>query len=110
MNMPILYRNIMDGLPSDLSRAAFLWATEQCGEDRMCYQAERFAREVDGLHRLLTWLLSAGFAVHRQDRRRASRQSQEDLMKFILKRHANFVFGGNRSAAFLDILTWERRA
>ena len=66
-NLPVLYQNILFGLPSDLSRDAFLWAVEQPGEDRMCYRAEAFAREVGRLEDALSPMLEAAAGVHGLD-------------------------------------------
>ena len=92
VNLPILYRNIFDGLPSDLARDAFLWATDRPDNDRMCYVAEAYAREVDKLQSDLSPMLDA------------SRGAPHDpsLMAFILKRHANWRFGGNVAPDFLE--------
>jgi hypothetical protein len=89
-NMPILYQNIMFGLPDEISRQAFLWAVERPGEDRMCYRAESFAREVSKLVAAFGPMLDVAFRCHNHPR-------DNDLMDFILKRHANFRFGGNVS-------------
>jgi hypothetical protein len=89
MNLPILYQNIIFGLPSDLAVHAFLWATERPGEDPMCYRAERFAREVQHLAETLAPMLDAGASVH------GVTAHDPDLMRFILIRHANWRFGGN---------------
>ena len=88
-NLPILYRNIMDGLPSDIARDAFLWAVERPNEDRYCYRAEAFAREVHGLTMVAAPMLTAAARINRQD------AYDPDLMRFIQIRHANWRYGGN---------------
>lgn len=93
-NMPTLYNNIMDGLPSDFARDVFLWAVERPGEDRMCYRAERFAREVETLCRQLRPVLDASAKMHGME------EHDPELMKFILKRHANWRVGGNQSPPY----------
>ena len=90
-NIPVLYQNILFGLPSDLSRDAFLWAVEQPGEDRMCYRAETFAREVARLEDALSPMLEAAAGAHGLD------SVPEGLMQFILTRHADWRFGGNKA-------------
>ena len=96
MNLPVLYQNIMDGLPTDFARDAFLWATERLGEDRMCYRAERFAREADALIRAIIPMLDASAKLH-------GRESHDpDLLAFVLKRHANWRFGGNQSPTYAE--------
>lgn len=88
-NIPILYRNIMDGLPTDFARDVSLWAVERPGEDRMCYRAERFAREADRLISVAAPMLDAAARLHGRERH------DPDLMNFIMTRHANWRFGGN---------------
>lgn len=95
-NLPILYQNIIFGLPSKLAEDAFLWATERPGEDRMCYRAEKFAREVHHLFGTLTSMLDAA-----SGNLGAQHESHDpDLMNFILKRHANYRFDGNQSPTY----------
>lgn len=91
-NMPILYQNIMSGLPCEKSRAAFLWATEQPGNDRMCYKAEAFAHEVAKIGETLPDMLDQAAKQHGKD------SHDKDLMEFILTRHANWRYGGNKAA------------
>ena len=100
-NLPVLYRNVMDFLPSDFAREVFLWALERPGEDRMCYRAEALAREAD---RLMGWVQHlVGLADWRAFRAAAngvrshilSDGQREDLIAFIMTRHANWRYGGN---------------
>lgn len=93
-NLPVLYQNILFGLPSEISRDAFLWAVEQPGENRMCYRAEAFAREVGRLADALSPMLEAAAGVHGLD------CVPEGLMQFILTRHANWRFGGNQHPTY----------
>lgn len=93
-NLSILYRNIMDGLPSDLASDAFLWATERPGEDRMCCRAERFAREAHEIVATLRPLLDKAAEAH------GLPACDPDLKAFILRRHANWCFGGNVSPSY----------
>jgi hypothetical protein len=93
-NFPVLYRNIMDGLPSDLARDAFLWAVERPNEDRMCYRAEKFAREVHELLAAIEPLLTMAAQVYGQD------AYDPDLMRFIQSRHANMRYDGNVSPPY----------
>ena len=88
-NMPILYRNIMDGLPSDFARDVFLWAVERPGEDRMCYRAEAFAREVGDYMSTVHLFASMAARIHGLDR------VDPDLTGFIAERWANWRYGGN---------------
>lgn len=95
-NLPILYQNIMFGLPDDLARDAFLFAVERPGEDRMCYRAERFAREVSRLVSTLRPMFESAARIHRLE------ASDPDLERFILTRHANLQFGGNVSPSYAE--------
>ena len=90
-NLPILYQNVMFGLPSELARDAFLWATERPGNDRNCYSAERFAREIHRLVSALAPMMDAAASLH------GLTEHDPDLMSFILKRHANWRYEGNIS-------------
>ena len=93
-NMPVLYRNIMDGLPSDFAREVFLWAVERPNEDRYCYRAERFALEAHDLVGRLKTLLDMGAKVYDLD------CHDPDLLNFVMKRHANWRYGGNMSPGY----------
>lgn len=95
-NMPILYRNALDAMPNDFARDVWLWAVERSGMDRMGYRADRFAIEADKLVRRLTPMLAAGASVH------GLQGHNRDLMDFILKRHANWRFGGNVSPSYAE--------
>ena len=97
-NMPVLYQNIMDGLPSDLARDAFLWAVEQPGEDRYCYRAERFARELHMVVGTVRWLLAVAADVHERD------TYDSDLLRFIVRRHCNMLASGNARPDFVEWL------
>ena len=95
-NMPILYTNIMDGLPSGLAKEAFLWAVERPGEDRMCYRAERFALQVHQAAERLRPMLAFSAHQHGMD------APDPSLTAFILRRHANLNFGGNVSPPYCE--------
>lgn len=88
-NLPILYRNVMDGLPSPFANDVFLWAVERPGEDSQCYRAEAFAREADLLVSVLRPMLDAAAPMH------GRLAHDPGLLDFILKRHANWRYGGN---------------
>jgi len=93
-NMPILYRNIMDGLPSDIARDAFLWATDRPNEDRCCYRAESFAREVHELTMSVEEMLGMAAKVHGQE------AYDPNLLRFIQTRHANWFYEGNAKPSY----------
>ena len=106
-NLPVLYRNVMDGLPSDFARDAFLWAVERPGEDRMCYRAERFAREADALVKTLAPMFDAASRILSEQMPHLSpnevRGHDPDLMRFCLQRHANWRFGGNVAPSYCAV-------
>lgn len=93
-NMPILYKNIMSGLPSDFARDVFLWASDRPENDRMCYRAEKFAIDADNLVKILAPMFDTAAKIHGLDRH------DPDLLDFILKRHANFSWGGNVAPSY----------
>jgi hypothetical protein len=93
-NMPILYQNVLFGLPTQVSREAFLWAVERPGEDQMCYRAEAFAYEVLVMEQALGTMLDAGAKA------RGKHRHDADLTAFILQRHANWRFGGNQNPPY----------
>lgn len=102
-NMPILYKNIMDALPSDFSRDVFLWATDKFKNDRGCYKAEKFAYEVDSIIRTIKNLIDIRQIGTLCSGGRVLDQEQElDLLRFIQARHANYRIGGNVKTAIPD--------
>ena len=97
-NMPVLYQNIMLGLPSEEACAAFLWAVERPNEDRFCYRAEKFAREVDALLEPIRAMLGCAAEIHGQD------AYDPDIVRFIAGRHANLRYGGNTRPKYVETL------
>lgn len=87
-NLPILYKNVLSGIGTEIGQEAFLWAIEQHGEDKMCYRAETFGHEVEYLVRAILPILAAA--------QNGTSDEKCDLMMFILSRHANWRFGGNK--------------
>ena len=103
-NLPILYQHVMFGLPNELACKAFLWAVERPGEDRMCYRAEAFAREVATLAETVRTLIDmAEFSAFkkRPPRPLQTQEQKDDILRFILTRHANWRFGGNLNPRYL---------
>ena len=95
-NMPILYQNILYGLPSDLARDAFLWACERTQNDRFLYKAEAFAREADALSGTVRSLIDLSqYTTLKNGGLIMNDTHRHDLLNFIMKRHANHRFGGN---------------
>ena len=107
--MPVLYLNVMDGLSTQIGKDAFLWATDRPGNDRLCYAAEKFAHEVEYLAASLRPMIGSSFNILRQMRELKgqpagdfSAGNQDDLMNFILKRHANYRHGGNVNPEYCE--------
>ena len=96
-NMPVLYKNIMDGLPSRFAKDAFLWATEQPENDCMCYNAEKFAREVHNLVDFTKPIFDFAFEQHRA----VGQSVKDDLQSFMLTRQANWCYGGNKKPRYV---------
>lgn len=96
-NMPILYRNAMDALPSDFARDVFLWAVERPVQDKLLYRAEAFAREVDQLASTTDAILDlANWSIFKSKKGILLDEAAiDDLKNFILTRHANLRYGGN---------------
>lgn len=94
-NLSVLYRNVLDGLRTELGQDAFLWATEQRFNDRLCYAAERFAHEVEVLTAGLRPMLELAARAHEGC-------DVDDLERFLLRRHANWTAGGNVRPSYCD--------
>ena len=95
-NMPILYRNILSGLPSDFARDIFLWATDKTKDDPQLYKAEKFAREACELVLTMQELIDiAEFSKFKSGGHILDNDQKLDLLDFMKKRHANYRLGGN---------------
>lgn len=94
-NMPILWQNAMLWVQTEIGRKAWIWFMETRGGDDKA--ADRYAWEVDTLVMRLRPMIDAANKAHG-----AADEVIDDLMRFILVRHANFRFGGNVRPAFLE--------
>lgn len=94
-NMPILWQNAIGQFSTEIAKKAWVWFAETRGSG-MQYQADTYAREVDGLVQILRPLIEA--ANRPFD---ATGEVLDDLLRFILLRHANLRLGGNVSVTFL---------
>jgi len=103
-NMPILYQNIMYGLPSDFSRDVFLWAVDKFPFDHMAYKAEHFAREAEGTVKTFKALINIHQRVTLRDGGILMNEEQEaDLLRFAQARYANYRLGGNIKTAMPEL-------
>lgn len=79
----------MLGLESETGRKAFLWAAETRDKSRFKYKAEEYAHEVESLCGFNEAVAPALAQICDDN------EVLSDLYKFVLKRHANWRFGGN---------------
>ena len=107
--MPILYRNVLDGLRTEFEQDVWLWAAERPGMDPMCYGADKFLGEVMQLIAVLTPIMDFGTkqilaiktpTIAAYAKLLGDNKHDPDLMAFILKRHANWRFGRNVSPPY----------
>ena len=107
-NIPILYRNIMDGLPSDFARDVFLWGVERRGEDAFCYRSEKRAIEADYVLGAIKFLLDMQHRVIGQmGGLLMSEEQRADLEHYFMVRWSNWRYGGNASLPLSMMEVWE---
>lgn len=92
-NLPTLYANLCGSL-SPLGQQAFLWAADGPDTSRYKYPSESFAREVEQVHG--SGSICEHALVLAQRMHGASDEIMENLQRFMIKRHANYRFGGNQ--------------
>ncbi len=108
-NFPVLYQNAMAALPNNFANEVFLWAVERPGEDAMCYRAEAFAREADYIFRACQNLIGLAdwtnfkAATEGVSSRVLSEDQREELMSFVMTRHANYRYGGNVKPSYAGV-------
>ena len=103
-NMPVLYRNIMDGLPNQLARDAFLWFSDKFPGDPMLYRAEQAAREVADSVAFSLPLFERSAEICRQQGIAVADDVPTKVMNFALIRHANWRTGGNRRPTYVGAI------
>jgi len=95
-NLPILYQNCLLQYSSEITKKAWLWFADRHDKTSMKYPSDRYAAEVDKLVRFLRPALHMAQDIHAaQGTPRLSGEGMDDLLRFILKRHANWRLGGN---------------
>ena len=94
-NMPILLQNALLQFSTEIARKAWVWFAET-QVSGMQYRADSYAREVDRLCLSLRPMLEAANRHHN-----ASDEVIDDLLRFVLLRHANDHIGGNVRPPFL---------
>lgn len=99
-NMPILWQNALSGVQTEIGRKAWIWFAETRGQG-MLYDADKYAWEVDKIVLSLRPMIEASSGVLEGDGLSVGGETIDDLMRFILTRHANNIFGGNVKPNFL---------
>lgn len=98
-NMPVLWQNALAGFSTEIARKAWVWFAETRGAG-MQYAADRYAEEVDKLVLTIRPMLSVAARAHSSN---GSDEVLDDLLRFILMRHANWRLGGNVRPEFLEV-------
>lgn len=96
-NMPCLWQNALLQFKTEIGRKAWIWYAESTGSG-MQYSADRFAREVENLALRIEPMLALANKHHN-----ASDEVINELLRFILTRHANWRLGGNAKPPYLQI-------
>ena len=90
-NLCPLRQNVLEGLPCEISRKAFLWLAQHHDSTRMKFRAEQLAHEVAGLIQVVRPMVAASrpLGTSLED------EIVDDLMAFILKRWIGYKLGPN---------------
>lgn len=102
-NLSPLMHNWCASLKTEIGRKAMLWAAETRDTTNMKYRAAEYGDEVDQLVCSLGPMLSAGMQAHADlltERDVGAEEVIDDLLHFILTRHANFFWGANVKLPF----------
>lgn len=101
-NMPILWQNCLLQFSTEIGRKAWVWFAETRGSGTQ-YDADKFATEVEGLVLALRPMLDASNRIGAESHGYSgSGEQMDDLMRFILTRHANLRLGGNVRPTYLN--------
>ena len=96
-NMPVLWQNCLSMFSTEIGRKAWVWFAEARGTG-MLYEADRYAFEVEELVLMLRPCLEA---ARRRGPVELDDEGLDDLLRFILIRHANWRLGANVRPEFL---------
>lgn len=88
-NLTILQQKVLLQFETTFAQEAFLWACTRRDADRYQYAAEAYAREVEQLVSASDPMLALAALPFAED---WSNEKQEDLLRFILKRHLHWRF------------------
>lgn len=96
-NLPTLYQNALAQYPSETVQKAWVWCAENHDRSPVKYGADRYADEVSRLLEFMGVALPAAADVLRENQPHLNPDDEtlNDLARFMLKRHANWRFGGN---------------
>ena len=94
-NMPILWQNCIMQYKTEIAKKAWVWFAESYGHG-MHYQSDNFASEVERLVLSIQPMLKSSSEHHG-----ASDEVCNDLLRFILVRHANWRVGGNVNPTYI---------
>lgn len=96
-NMPVLWQNALGQYGTcPVAAKAWVWAAETQPMDARYYRADAYADEVKALVEFYSPVLEFAASLHGDER-----EYLDDLVKFLLLRHANHRFGGNVRPPFL---------
>ena len=93
-NLPTLYQNCLLQFSTELAKKAWLWFADRHDCTRLKYHADTYAREVDNLVCTLRPMLHLAGDNHSP---RIAEETLDDLLMYILKRHANTYVNSNTS-------------
>ena len=96
-NMPVLWQNCLLMFSTEIGRKAWVWFAESRGTG-MLYDADEYALEVEQLVLTLRPMLEL---ARRNSPVELDDEGLDDLLRFILIRHANWRLGANVRPAFL---------
>lgn len=102
-NMPTLWQNCVMQFSTEIARKAWIWFAETRGTG-MLFDADEYASEVERLVQLVRPVCALGMRHHGVE----DDERIDDLMRFILTRHANAKFGGNVTPSFLQLAGAQR--
>ena len=94
-NMPVLFQNSLLQYSTEIARKAWIWFAETRGHG-LHYAADRYATEVERLVLSIRPMLATANQTYD-----AASEVMDDLLRFILVRHANWCLGGNITPEFL---------
>jgi len=93
-NLPILYQNCLTQFSTEMAKKAWLWFADSHDRTKLKYPADKYAQEVDILVLWLRPMLRISGNIHSPN---VPEETLDDLLRYILKRHANTYLKDNTS-------------